>query len=195
MKNFVVSELKNVIDEEKKIMHSTLMEETKKVILEPSKENLKLKAENVDICYPPIFQSGEEFDLILVELVRDAPNIDFVLTKFAGAGIGVGVSSRTETEVASSMSSKALKEVAYSFNEDEDEERPSTKSDANGVEPFMKREGENRSNGRASIELVAYKSINDLSPPKEMMIQIDQKNEAVLLPINGRRVPFHVAII
>jgi len=63
MKNFVVPKLENVIDDEKKVSHSTLMEETEKVILEPSKVNCKLKAENVDICYPPIFQSGGEFDL------------------------------------------------------------------------------------------------------------------------------------
>ncbi|OIV89360.1 hypothetical protein TanjilG_22693, partial [Lupinus angustifolius] len=63
MKNFVVTKLETVIDEEKKTSHSTLMEETEKVILEPSKVNCKLKAENVDICYPPIFQSGGEFDL------------------------------------------------------------------------------------------------------------------------------------
>ncbi|KAI5394695.1 variant 3, FACT complex subunit spt16, partial [Lathyrus oleraceus] len=63
MKNFVVSKLENVIDEEKKILHSTWMEETEKVILEPSKVNCKLKADNVDICYPPIFQSGGKFDL------------------------------------------------------------------------------------------------------------------------------------
>ncbi|GAU18602.1 hypothetical protein TSUD_124330 [Trifolium subterraneum] len=63
MKNFVVTKLENVIDEEKKILHSTLMEETEKVILEPSKVNCKLKADNVDICYPPIFQSGGKFNL------------------------------------------------------------------------------------------------------------------------------------
>ncbi|KAF7840348.1 FACT complex subunit SPT16-like [Senna tora] len=63
MKNFVVPKLENVIDDEKKISHSTLMEDTEKVILEPSKVNCKLKADNVDICYPPIFQSGGEFDL------------------------------------------------------------------------------------------------------------------------------------
>ncbi|KAK7305637.1 hypothetical protein VNO77_43544 [Canavalia gladiata] len=362
MKNFVVSKLENVIDEEKKVLHSTLMEETEKVILEPSKANLKLKAENVDICYPPIFQSGGEFDLrpsavsndellhydsasviicavgaryksycsnvartflidadplqsrayeVLLKaheavigslkpgnklnaayqaafsvVERDAPDLISYLTKSAGTGIGIEfresglnlnakneqiikdgmvfnvslgfqnlqtensksknkhfsllladtVIIKDKTEVATSMSSKALKDVAYSFNEDEEEERPSTKADANGAEPFMSKTtlrsdnheiskeelrrqhqaelarqkneetarrlagggretGENRSNGRASTELVAYKNINDLPLPREMMIQIDQKNEAVLLPINGSMVPFHVAFI
>ncbi|KAI5394696.1 variant 4, FACT complex subunit spt16, partial [Lathyrus oleraceus] len=55
--------------------------------------------------------------------------------------------------------------------------------------------GDNRSSSRSSAELVAYKNINDLPPSREMMIQIDQKSEAVLLPVNGSMVPFHVAFI
>lgn len=62
MKHYVVPKLEKVIDEEKKISHSTLMDDTEKVILDPAKAKVKLKAENVDICYPPIFQSGGEFD-------------------------------------------------------------------------------------------------------------------------------------
>nr|KYP65561.1 FACT complex subunit SPT16 [Cajanus cajan] len=363
MKNFVVTKLENVIDEEKKVSHSILMEETEKVILEPSKVNCKLKAENVDICYPPIFQSGGEFDLrpsavsndellhydsssviicavgaryksycsniartflidadtlqsrayeVLLKaheaaigsmkpgnklsaaylnavsvVERGAPDLISNLTKSAGTGIGIEfresglnlnakneqiiregmvfnvslgfqnlqsensksknkqfsllladtvIINKDKAEMVTSMSSKALKDVAYSFNEDEEEERPSTKADANGAEPLMSKTtlrsdnheiskeelrrqhqaelarqkneetarrlagggsetGEGRSSARASAELMAYKNINDLPPPKGMMIQIDQKNEAVLLPINGSMVPFHVAFI
>ncbi|KAJ1379296.1 PH-like domain superfamily [Sesbania bispinosa] len=353
MKNFVVSKLENVIDEEKKVSHSTLMEETEKVILEPSKVNCKLKADNVDICYPPIFQSGGEFDLrpsavsndellhydsasviicavgaryksycsniartflidaeplqskayevllkaheavigslkpgnklsaaipAAVSIVeKDAPDLVSNLTKSAGTGIGIEfresglnlnakneqiikegmvfnvsigfqnlqseksksknklfsllladtvIINKDKTEVVTSMSSKALKDVAYSFNEEEEEEKPSRKADTNGAEPVISKTtlrsdnheiskeelrrqhqaelarqkneetarrlagggnetGDNRSSVRTSAELVAYKNINDLPPPREMMIQIDQKNEAVLLPING----------
>ena len=63
MKQFVVPKLEKVIDEEEKISHSSLMGDTEKAILEPARIKVKLKAENVDICYPPIFQSGGEFDL------------------------------------------------------------------------------------------------------------------------------------
>lgn len=63
MNKVVVPKLENVIDEEKKITHSSLMDETEKAILEPLKAGVKLKTENVDICYPPIFQSGGDFDL------------------------------------------------------------------------------------------------------------------------------------
>ncbi|KAI5424901.1 FACT complex subunit spt16 [Lathyrus oleraceus] len=363
MKNFVVSKLENVIDEEKKILHSELMEETEKVILEPSKVNCKLKAENVDICYPPIFQSGGKFDLrpsavsnneelyyasagviicgvgaryksycsniartflidadpiqskayeILLKaheavigslkpgnklgasylaavsvVEKDAPHMVSCLTKSAGTGIGIEfrelglkinakndeivkegmafnvsigfqnlqcensesknkvfsllladtvVVNKDKTDIVTSMSSKALKDVAYSFNEDEEEEKPKSKSDHSGTEPLMSKTtlrsnnreiskeklrrqhqaelarqkneetarrlagggneaGENRSSSRSSAELVAYKNINDLPPLSEMMIHVDQKNEAVLLPINGSMVPFHVYFI
>ncbi|KAI3902683.1 hypothetical protein MKW92_050924, partial [Papaver armeniacum] len=60
MKHFVVPKLEKIIDEEKKVTHSSLMEETEKAVLEPAKVKVKLKADNVDICYPPIFQSGGE---------------------------------------------------------------------------------------------------------------------------------------
>lgn len=62
-KHFVIPQLESTIDEEKKIAHSALMEVTEKVILDPLKVKVKLKSENVDICYPPIFQSGGKFDL------------------------------------------------------------------------------------------------------------------------------------
>ncbi|KAL6141844.1 hypothetical protein ACLB2K_060130 [Fragaria x ananassa] len=59
----MVTKLENVIDDEKKVTHSSLMDETEKLILEPSKVGLELNPQNVDICYPPIFQSGGKFDL------------------------------------------------------------------------------------------------------------------------------------
>ncbi|KAL0335383.1 UNVERIFIED_CONTAM: FACT complex subunit SPT16 [Sesamum radiatum] len=63
MKNFVVPKVEKVIDEEKKVTHASLMDDTEKAILDPVKIGVKLRAENVDICYPPIFQSGGNFDL------------------------------------------------------------------------------------------------------------------------------------
>ncbi|GLT88629.1 hypothetical protein SLE2022_066460 [Rubroshorea leprosula] len=63
MQNVVVPKLENVIDEEMEVTHSALMDETEKAILEPFKAKVKLMAESVDICYPPIFQSGGQFDL------------------------------------------------------------------------------------------------------------------------------------
>ncbi|KAF9594053.1 hypothetical protein IFM89_027027 [Coptis chinensis] len=63
MKHHVVPKLEKIIDEERKVSHSMLMEDTEKSIVEPARVKVKLKAENIDICYPPIFQSGGEFDL------------------------------------------------------------------------------------------------------------------------------------
>ena len=48
-----------IIDEEKKVTHSCLMEDTETIILNPGMAKVKLKAENVDVCYAPVFQSGK----------------------------------------------------------------------------------------------------------------------------------------
>lgn len=364
MKNFVVPKLENVIDEEKKVTHSSLMDDAEKAILEPARAKVKLKAENVDICYPPIFQSGGDFDLkpsaasnderlyydsssviicalgsrynsycsnvartflidanslqskayevllkaheaaisalkpgnkasavyqaALSVVEKDAPELVANLTKTAGTGIGLefresglglnakndrllkggmvfnvslgfhNLQARTSNpksqdfsllladtvivgekpEVVTSVSSKAVKDVAYSFNEDEEEEEevPKVKVEANGRKPLsskatlrsdnqeMSKEelrrqhqaelarqkneetlqrlagggsvmGDNRAASKTSSDLIAYKNVNDLPPPRELMIQVDQKNEAILLPIYGSMVPFHVATV
>ncbi|KAG4122742.1 hypothetical protein ERO13_D11G285400v2 [Gossypium hirsutum] len=362
MNNIVVPRLESVIDEEKKITHATLMDETEKAIVNPQLAKVKLKPENVDICYPPIFQSGGEFDLrpsaasneenlyydsasvilcavgarynsycsniartFLIDATplqskaygvllkaheaaigmlkpgrkcsaayqaalsiveKEAPDWIPNLTKSAGTGIGLefresglnlnGKNDRLvkagmvfnvsvgfqnlqceskkpkssvfsllladtvivgeqNTEVVTGKCSKAVKDVAYSFNEDEEEEEKSVKTEANRFEPFMSKtvlrsdnheiskeelrrqhqaelarqkneetarrlaggpgNGDNRSVAKSSTDLIAYKNVNDLPPPRDFMIQIDQKNEAVLLPIYGSMVPFHVATI
>lgn len=364
MKQFVVPKLEKVIDEEKKISHSTLMDDTEKAILEPSRIKVKLKAENVDICYPPIFQSGGEFDLkpsassndenlyydstsviicaigsrynsycsnvartflidanamqikayeVLLKaheaavgalksgnkvsavysaavsvVEKDAPELAANLTRTAGTGIGLefresGLSLnarndrvlkqgmvfnvllgfqnlQTETknpktrkfsvlladtvivgekapDVITSKSSKAVKDVAYSFNEDdEEEERPKVKTEDKGGEPILSKAtlrsdnqemskeelrrqhqaelarqkneetarrlaggGSGASDNRGAVktigDLVAYKNVTDLPPPRDLMIQVDQRNEAILLPIYGSMVPFHVATV
>ncbi|CAI0465618.1 unnamed protein product [Linum tenue] len=365
MKKVVVPKLENVIDEEKKVAHSALMDETEKSILEPAKAGVKLKAENVDICYPPIFQSGGVFDLrpsaasnddllyydpasviicaigsrynsycsnvarsflidatsfqskayeVLLKaheaaisalkpgnpvsaayeaarsLVKsESPDLVAHLTKSAGTGIGLefresglALNDRNDrlvkagmvfnvsigfqnlqiqskntksqnfsllladtvvvggdkTEVVTQASSKAVKDVAYSFNDDDEEEevKPKPKVEAYRREPEMSKtalrsdnheiskeevrrqhqaelaqqkneetarrlaggeagSGDSRGAAKSSTDLVAYKTVNDLPPPRELMILVDQKNEAVLLPIYGSMVPFHVATI
>lgn len=364
MKQFVVPKLEKVIDEEKKVSHSSLMDDTEKVILEPARIKVKLKADNVDICYPPIFQSGGEFDLkpsassnndnlfydstsviicaigsryssycsniartflidanpvqskayeVLLKahdaaivalkpgnkagdaylaafsvVEKEAPELVPHLTKSAGTGIGLefresGLSlngkndrtlkpgmvfnvslgfqnlqsetenpktqkfsvlladtviiSETSTEVVTSSSSKALKDVAYSFNEDEDEEeqQPKVKAKPSGSVPVSSKatlrsvnhevskeelrrqhqaalarqkneetarrlagggsEGTSRGVVKPSGELIAYKNVNDIPLPRDFMIQVDQKHEAILLPIYGNMVPFHIATV
>ncbi|XP_060167395.1 FACT complex subunit SPT16-like [Lycium barbarum] len=366
MKNFVVPKLEKVIDEEKKVTHSSLMDDTEKAILEPAKVKVKLKAENVDICYPPIFQSGGIFDLrpsatsnddglyydsasaiicaigsryssycsniartflidstqmqtkayevllkaqeaaigalipgnkvnavyqaALAVVDRDAPELVSNLTKSAGTGIGLefresglilnakndkllkpgmvfnvslgfhNLQNETNKEksrnfsllladtvivtndgrdVVTHLSSKALKDVAYSFNEEEEEEeeeelqvkaksigrdtmysKTTLRSDNHEISREEKRRlhqeelarqkneetarrlageetltGNSRNAAKTSADVVAYKNVNDLPPPREMIIQVDQKNEAILLPIYGNLIPFHVATV
>ncbi|PHT78922.1 hypothetical protein T459_16974 [Capsicum annuum] len=55
--------------------------------------------------------------------------------------------------------------------------------------------GNSRGAAKASSDLIAYKRINDLPPSREIIIQVDQKNEAIILPIYGTMVPFYVATV
>jgi len=48
-------------------------EMTEEVILNPPKVDIKLKPDNVDIAYPPLFQSGGKFDLKLNASTNDDP--------------------------------------------------------------------------------------------------------------------------
>ncbi|CAN6980178.1 unnamed protein product [Brassica oleracea var. botrytis] len=363
MKNVVVPKLENIIDEEKDVTHSSLMDVTEKAILEPTKANVKLKAENVDICYPPIFQSGGKFDLkpsaasddelltydpasiiicavgarynsycsnvartylidatplqskayevllkaheaainalrpgtklntiyqaALSVVEKEAPELVDKLTKSAGTGIGLefresglNINAKNDKVLRSEMAfnvslgfqnleceeesrsknkkfsllladtvivkdqnpeilttkcSKAVKDVAYSFKEEE-EEKPRKKARTAGPENYMTKtalrsddhvvskeelrkqhqaelarqkneetarrlagdssgSGDRRSTAKTSTDMVAYKNVNDVPQPRDLMIQVDQKNEALLLPIYGSLVPFHVSAI
>ncbi|KAJ6354327.1 hypothetical protein OIU76_003222 [Salix suchowensis] len=364
MNNVVVPKLENAIDEEKNITHSALMDEAEKAILDPTRAKAKLKADNVDICYPPIFQSGGEFDLrpsaasndeslyydsasviiiavgsrynsycsnvartlmidatplqskayavllkaqeaaigalkpgnklsaaylaALSVVEKEAPELVPNLSKSAGTGMGLefresglnlnakndrmvkakmvlnvslgfqNLHNQTKNpkiqnfsllladtvivgdqnpDVVTSKSSKAVKDVTYSFNEGEDEEqKPRARAEMNGGENLMSKttlrsdngeiskeelrrqhqaelarqkneetarrlagvgsaNGDSRAASKTSADLVAYKNVNDIPPARDLMIQIDQKNEAVLLPIYGSMVPFHVSTI
>ncbi|KAF5745923.1 FACT complex subunit SPT16 [Tripterygium wilfordii] len=362
MKNVVVPKLENVIDAEKEVTHSSLMDDTEKAILEPARAKVKLKADNVDICYPPIFQSGGEFDLrpsaasnnellyydsasvivcalgsrynsycaniartflidanglqnkayevllkaheaainalkpgtkvgavyaaALSVVEKEAPELVPNLTKSAGTGIGIefresglSLNSKNDREVKANMifnvslgfhnlqnhtsnskkrnfsliladtviveekkldmvtssCSKAVRDVAYSFNEDEeDDEKDKVKPVAHGAETISKTTlrsvtqevskeelrrqhqaelalqkkeeiarrlaggetgaGHNPA-AKSSTDLIAYKNVNDLPPVRDLMIRVDQKNEAILFPIHGTVVPFHIATV
>ncbi|KAF3454725.1 hypothetical protein FNV43_RR05173 [Rhamnella rubrinervis] len=276
MNNIVVPKLENVIDEEKKVTHSALMEETEKAILDPSKAGAKLKSDNVDICYPPIFQSGGQFDLrpsaasndellyydstsviicavgsryksycsnVARTFLIDANPLQSkayeVLLKAHEAAINdlksgnkasvlnfnlqnqtnntkkqnfsllladTVIVDNDKTEVVTSKSSKAVKDVAYSFNEDEEEEEEKSKrkDEANGTDAFMSKTTLRSDNHEVSKEELRRQHQAELARQKneetarrlaDLMIQIDQKNEAVLFPIYGSMVPFHVGTI
>ncbi|KAJ3702142.1 hypothetical protein LUZ61_005847 [Rhynchospora tenuis] len=369
MKNFVVPKLEDIIDLEKKVSHSWLMDATEKAIQDPIKVKVKLKPENVDICYPPIFQSGGKFDLrpsaqsndenlyydstsviicaigarynsyctnvarsYMIDAVpaqskayevllkaqeaaigavrpgnkvsavyeaalsvvqKEAPELVQFLTKSAGTGIGLefresGLSLNAKTdklikpgmvfnvslgfqnlvaetqntktekfsllladtvivgekgpEIQTGQCPKQLSSIMYSLKEEGDEDEPVatnrsqassdvTRSAAGPSKATLRSEnqemskeelrrqhqaelarqkneetarrlagggpgsGDARGPSRASSDLVAYRNPNDLPYTKELIIQVDPKNEAVLLPIYGSMVPFHVSTV
>lgn len=74
MKHRVRPKIEDVIDEERKVTHSWLTEETEKAMLDASGVSARLNQDNIDVCFGPIFQSGGEFDLRL----SAASNGDFL---------------------------------------------------------------------------------------------------------------------
>ncbi|KAH7421678.1 hypothetical protein KP509_13G070600 [Ceratopteris richardii] len=367
LKNYVVPKLEVVIDEEKTITHAELMDDTEKAVIDPSKAKVKLKADNVDICYPPVFQSGGVFDLkpsaisnedplyydaygVIVCAIgarynsycanvarsylidadalqskaykvlhkaheaainalkpgnpasaaykaatsvfeKEGPEFIPHLTKTTGTGIGIefresGLSLNSKNdriikvgmafnvnlglhnlqiqssqnpktrnfsllladtivikekgpENATSSCSKSFDDIAYSFKDEEEEEQEKPKPKApsgNGADgqhfktalrsdnqEMTKEEvrrqhqaelarqkneetarrlasgglgqGDGQGVVRTTGDLVAYRNVDDIPFSKELMIQVDQKNESVLLPLYGLMVPFHIATV
>lgn len=70
---WAVERVEGIINDETKVAHSKLSEQTEDKILDPAKQ-LGLKdvdAELVDICYPPIIQSGGEYELKMSAVSSD----------------------------------------------------------------------------------------------------------------------------
>ena len=55
--------------------------------------------------------------------------------------------------------------------------------------------GDGHSSSKPSSEMIAYKNVDDIPSARDLMIQVDTKNDAVLVPIYGVMIPFHVATI
>ncbi|GMP63116.1 hypothetical protein CsSME_00024936 [Camellia sinensis var. sinensis] len=136
--------------------------------------------------------------------------------KFSVLLSGTVIVGENSPEVVTTISSKAVKNVSYSFIEDEEEEeqpksimrcqrrnnevsnqaelarqknKETARRLAGGVSGMMDNHGVVKPSG----ELITYKNFNDL--PTYLMIQIDQRNEAILSPIYGSMAPFHVAVV
>ncbi|XBI51157.1 hypothetical protein VPH35_033712 [Triticum aestivum] len=171
MKNFVVPTMEKVIEEERKVSHFSLMDDTEKVILDPSKAKVKLKPENIDICYPPIFQSGG----------KNAPELLPNLTKSAGTGIGLEF--RESGLNLTAKNDRLIKEgMTFNVNlglsnHQAELARQKNEETATSLAGGGSGSGDGRGPSRSSNEL------------RELVIQVDQRNEVVLLPIYGSMVP------
>jgi Metallopeptidase family M24 len=66
LKNFLVPQMEEIIDEEKKVSHVTLADRTDDALMdEKTAAELKLNPDDVESCFSPIIQSGSTFDLRL----------------------------------------------------------------------------------------------------------------------------------
>ncbi|KAG8063888.1 hypothetical protein GUJ93_ZPchr0004g38877 [Zizania palustris] len=245
MKILLCPKLEKVIDEERKVTHSSLMDDTEKAILDPLKVKVKLKAENVDICYPPVFQSGGKFDLkpgassnddhlyydsasviicaigsrygnycsniartFLIDATPTQSKVYETLLKAHEAAIeALKPGNRmSAVEVNAKEALPPTKATLRSDNQEMSKEelrrqhqaelaRQKNEETARRLAGVGSGSGDGRGNSRSSNELVAYKNVNDVPYARELVIQVDQKNEAVLLPIYGTMVPFHVSTV
>eukprot|EP01125_Pyxidicula_operculata_P003841 TRINITY_DN1526_c0_g4_i1.p1 TRINITY_DN1526_c0_g4~~TRINITY_DN1526_c0_g4_i1.p1 ORF type:complete len:1092 (-),score=312.51 TRINITY_DN1526_c0_g4_i1:129-2945(-) len=63
IKNFLLNKIEEIIDEEQKVPHDKISEDTEQLFLTPEKISPKLIPSVVDSCYHTIIQSGGKFDL------------------------------------------------------------------------------------------------------------------------------------
>ena len=69
---WTVEQVEGIVNDETKVAHSKLSEQCEDQILDPSKLGLKdIEADDVDICYPPIVQSGGEYELKMSAVSTD----------------------------------------------------------------------------------------------------------------------------
>lgn len=62
--SWTVDRVEAIVNDETKVSHAKVSEECEDQILDPAKMGLKdIEADDVDICYPPIVQSGGEYEL------------------------------------------------------------------------------------------------------------------------------------
>lgn len=71
VKERAVRDIEETIDQEKKVKHSTLSIQLEDAISNPMKINVKLKPELVDVAYPPLFQSGGEYEIKFSKVSND----------------------------------------------------------------------------------------------------------------------------
>jgi nucleosome binding factor SPN SPT16 subunit len=55
--------------------------------------------------------------------------------------------------------------------------------------------GDRHSSSKSSSEMIAYQNVDDIPSARDLMIQVDAMNDAVLVPIYGVMIPFHVATV
>lgn len=71
LKHGFVTEMEAILDKDQKVKHSTISDKLEAIITDPSKINLKVSKEVVEICYSPIIQSGGEYDIRINAVSND----------------------------------------------------------------------------------------------------------------------------
>ena len=70
--SWAVEQVEGIVNDETKVMHSKLSEQLEDKILAPAELGIKdIDSDDVDICYPPIVQSGGEYELKMSAVSTD----------------------------------------------------------------------------------------------------------------------------
>ena len=85
MQKSVVEKLESVMDNDQRVKHSKLMDKTASDIANPAALKIKLRPENLQEAYDPIFQSGGAFDL------RPTAQTDDAVLDFTCMVVALGV--------------------------------------------------------------------------------------------------------
>ncbi|KAF6998357.1 hypothetical protein CFC21_014479 [Triticum aestivum] len=181
MKNFVVPTMEKVIDEERKVSHLSLMYDTEKVIIDP----LKAKENGGKFDLRPGASSNDDY------LYYDPASIIICATgsRYSNYCSNVARTFLTllKAQEASLAACKPGNQMSAVFKA--------------AVAVFDDKTAEILTNCSKAVKDVAYsfndeeENVNDVPYSRELVIQVDQRNEGVLLPIYGSMIPFHVSTV
>ncbi|GMH36216.1 hypothetical protein BSKO_04084 [Bryopsis sp. KO-2023] len=73
MKDFIVQKMEAILDDDKQVKHSKLAAMTENMVRDPQKIGVKLRADNCDVAFPPVFQSGGKYDMKLTAVSDEDP--------------------------------------------------------------------------------------------------------------------------
>ncbi|MGH0142406.1 UNVERIFIED_CONTAM: hypothetical protein FKN15_049008 [Acipenser sinensis] len=213
---FFKERVMEIVDADEKVRHSKLAESVEKAI-EEKKYLAGADPSTVEMCYPPIIQSGGNYNLKF-SVVRFAMGIEFregslvlnsknqyKVKKGMVFSINLGLSELLNKEGKKEEQKKYALFIGDSVQNEmtaEEKRRAHQRELANHVNEEARRrlteqKGEQQMQ-KTRKSNVSYKNPSQMPKEKEireMKIFIDKKYETVIMPVFGIATPFHIATI
>eukprot|EP01080_Neovahlkampfia_damariscottae_P005046 gene5046-8642_t len=146
-------------------------------ILMNQEEKIELLTKGVEYAYAEVSYSIDDEEEQLNEEVTQLDKHDI---------LAEGSKRKKETDLAENRRKKQQEELLKKKREESKNSKvvKAKKGDKYSLDESL---GKN--------EIFSYDSISEMPQKKNNRIEIDDKNETILLPINGNHVPFHIASI